>query len=171
MSIEKGFAMQIEVRQATRPDRGLIRRMMELYLHDFSEFEDEDLDEHGLYGYGDLDYFWFEEGFFAFVVTVDGKLAGFVLVNNEVYLPDNERSISEFFIVRKYRRRSIGRHVAFEVFNSLPGKWEVAELENSYPSQEFWRKVIAEYTQGAFSETVLDNDEWKGPVQSFDNRG
>jgi hypothetical protein len=52
--------MDIQIRVPSRSDRELIRRMMELYLHDFSEFEGGDLDEHGQFGYGDLDYFWFE---------------------------------------------------------------------------------------------------------------
>lgn len=53
--------------------------MMELYLHDFSEFDGQDLDEHVCFGYGDLDYFWFEPTHAAFLVTADEKPAGFLL--------------------------------------------------------------------------------------------
>jgi hypothetical protein len=35
---------------------------------------------------------------------------------------------------------------------------------------QFWRKVIAEYTHGNYQETVLDQETWSGPAQSFDNR-
>ena len=52
--------MDLRLRPATQPYRELIRRMLELYLHDFSEFDGADLDEHGLFGYGDLDDFWYE---------------------------------------------------------------------------------------------------------------
>jgi predicted acetyltransferase len=69
--------MKLELREPSRSDRVLIRRMMELYLHDFSEFDNSDLDEHGLFGYGDLDYFWFEPTHAAFLVTVDGKVFSF----------------------------------------------------------------------------------------------
>ena len=161
--------MNIALRVPSRSDRDLIRRMMELYLYDFSEFEDSDLDEHGLYGYGDLDYFWFEPTHAAFVVTVDEKLAGFVLVDNDVKIDGRERAITEFFILRKYRRQGIGKQVAFEVFNRLPARWEVAVIERNIPAQEFWRKVIAEYTAGDFQVTALDNDDWTGPVFTFDN--
>lgn len=100
--------MNVELRVPSRSDRGLIRRMMELYLYDFSEYEDSDLDEHGVFDYGDLDYFWFEPTHAAFVVTVDQKLAGFVLVDNDVKLEGSERAITEFFVMRKYRRRGVG---------------------------------------------------------------
>jgi predicted acetyltransferase len=142
---------------------------MELYQYDFSEFDGQDLDEHGCFGYGDLDYFWFEPTHAVFLVTVDEKLAGFVLIDNEVVVTGNERSVTEFFILRKYRRQGIGKQVAIEVFRRLPAKWEVRVIEQNSPAQDFWRRVIAEYTQDKFQEKQLDDDEWHGPVFSFDN--
>lgn len=162
--------MNIEVRTPSRGDRELIRRMMELYLYDFSEFDDADLDEHGCYRYGDLDYFWFEPTHAAFLVTVDGKLAGFVLVNNEVKLEGNDRAICEFFVMRKYRGQGVGTAMAQAVFDGLPAAWEIAVVERNKPAQAFWRKVIGDYSQNAFQETMLDNEEWTGPVFSMDSR-
>lgn len=161
--------MNIQLHTPSRSDRNLVRRLMELYQYDFSEFDGQDLDEHGCFGYGDLDYFWFEPTHAVFLVTVDEKLAGFVLIDNEVVLTGNERSITEFFIMRKYRRQGVGKQVALEVFRRLPAKWEVRVIEKNAPAQAFWRRVIAEYTQDAFQEKRLDNDEWQGPVFSFDN--
>lgn len=162
--------MNVELRVPSRSDRGLIRRMMELYSYDFSEYEDSDLDEHGLFGYGDLDYFWFEPTHAAFMVTVDGQLAGFVLVDNDVQVEGSERAICEFFVMRKYRRRGVGKQVAIEVFERLPARWEAAVIETNNPAKAFWRTVIGDYTGGNFQETELDNDDWTGPVFSFDNR-
>ena len=162
--------MNIELRTPSRSERNLIRQMMELYLYDFSQYDEADLDEHGHFEYGDLDYFWFEPTHAAFLVSVDEKLAGFVLVDNESLLGGSQRSITEFFVMRKYRRRGVGRYIAREVFNRLPAIWEVAVIETNKPAQEFWRRVIGEYRQGRFEETLLDNEEWRGPVFSFDNR-
>jgi predicted acetyltransferase len=162
--------MNIELRTPDRSERFVIRNMMELYLHDFSEFEDAELDEHGLFGYGDLDYFWFEPTHAAFLVTVDDKLAGFVLVDNEVLVDGNERSLCEFFVLRKYRRKGVGRQVACRVFDRLPARWEVRVIAQNAPAQAFWRSVLAEYTKGAFQETMLDDEDWRGPVFSLDNR-
>jgi predicted acetyltransferase len=139
-------------------------------LHDFSEYEDFDLDEHGLFGYGDLDYYWFEPTHAAYLVTADTRLAGFVLVDNEVVIEGNERSICEFFVLRKYRRQGIGPTIAWRVFDELPSRWEVRVVEANKPAQAFWRKIITAYTEGQFEKIVMASAEWTGPIFSFDNR-
>lgn len=154
--------MDVQIHRPERSQRELIRRMMVLYLHDFSEFDDEDLDEHAMFTYGDLDYFWFEPTHAAFLITVDGKLGGFVLVSNEVALEENERLMTEFFILRKYRRRGVGREVARQVFDALPGRWEVHVIARNLPAQDFWRAVVADYTGGAYQEQQWADDEWEG---------
>jgi predicted acetyltransferase len=162
--------MNVQLRVPVRSERHLLRRLMELYLYDFSEFDDSDVDEHGIYGYGDLDYFWFEPTHAAFLLTVDDKLAGFVLVDNDVMVAGSERAITEFFVMRKYRRQGVGTQVAVEVFDRFPARWEVAVLGDNTPAQSFWRRVITQYTGGDFQEIVLDNETWTGPVFFFDNR-
>jgi len=162
--------MNIQLHTPSRSDRNLVRHLMELYQYDFSEFDGQDLDEHGCFGYGDLDYFWFEPTHAAFLITVDEKLAGFVLIDDEVVIPGNERSITEFFIMRKYRRRGVGKQVAMEVFRRIPAKWEVRVIVQNPPAQAFWRRIIAEYTRDEYQEKQLDNDDWAGPVFYFDNR-
>lgn len=162
--------MKITVHAPERSERELIRRMMELYMHDFSEFDGSDLNEHGLFGYGDLDYFWFEETHAAFLVRVDDQLAGFVLVDNEVVIDGSERSLCEFFILRRYRRQGVGRRVAQEVFRRLPACWEVRVIAENGPAQLFWRQVIAAHTDGHFQEFDSDDDDWRGVIFTFDNR-
>jgi predicted acetyltransferase len=144
--------------------------MMELYLYDFSEYDGSDLDEHGFFSYGDLDYFWFEPTHAAFILTVAEKLAGFVLVDNEVVEADSERSLTEFFVLRKYRRQEVGRQAAVQVFERLPARWEVRVVAENVPARDFWRSVLGEYTRGAYQETEVDDENWHGPVFTFDNR-
>lgn len=162
--------MDIAIQTPSRSDRELIRRMMELYLYDFSEFEGDDLDEHGLFGFAYLDYFWHEPTQAAFIVTVDQRLAGFALIDNRVAIEGNERSMAEFFVLRKYRRKGVGAAVATRIFTELPGAWEVRVVPNNLPALVFWRKVIAAYTAGQFTEVALDTGAWTGPVFSFDAR-
>lgn len=95
-----------------------------------------------------------------------GRMAGFVLVRNlEESTPVH--SIAEFFILRKYRRRGVGKAAAHQIFGMFPGQWRVAQTEDNHPAQAFWRKVISEYTQGNFKEIWSNDDEWKGPIQIF----
>lgn len=162
--------MEIEVTQASLDDKPILQRMMEFYQYDFSEYDDNDLDLNGIYGYPWLDHYWWEQGRHAFIVRVDGKLAGFVLVNQFTYLSNSEWSIAEFFIMRKYRRKDVGKTAAFFIFDMFRGIWEVHQLENNVPSQQFWRKIISEYTHGQYLETFINNERSRGPIQQFDNR-
>ncbi len=162
--------MNVEVTQASLDDKPLLQRLLELYQYDFSEYENIDLDSDGTYGYAWLDHYWHEDGRYPFLVRVDGKLAGFVLVNQITLLSNSEWSMAEFFIMRKYRRRGVGKTVAFYIFDKFHGIWEIHQLERNIPAQHFWRKIISEYTKGQYTEIFLENESALGPVQQFDNR-
>ena len=160
--------MDLEVNRASLEDKCILRNLLELYAYDFSEFDHADVDNHGLYGYEYLDNYWTEEGRHPFLVRIDGKLAGFVLVRtiNEVEAC-RTHSIAEFFILRKYRKHGVGREAADQIFDMLPGQWSVAEMASNLPAQAFWRKVISDYTQGNFEEIWSDDAKWQGPIQRF----
>jgi GNAT superfamily N-acetyltransferase len=100
------------VSEATLSEKSLIQHMMQFYQYDFSEFEGNDLDDHGLFSYKYLDHYWVEESRTPLVVRVEGRLTGFVLVNKHSYTTQERFCIAEFFIMRKYRRKGIGREVA-----------------------------------------------------------
>jgi len=159
----------LEVRLAQKGDRLVIKNMIELYLHDLSEYWDYDLDEHGQYGYM-LDNYWGAPNHFAFVFLVEGRYAGFALIDDAVSLSENERWMGQFFVLRKYRRQGIGSRAAKVIFDTLPAKWEIGQVPANVPAQMFWRKMIQEYTNGQFSDSYLKDDSWDGPLQCFDNR-
>jgi predicted acetyltransferase len=161
--------MTVEIRPASSSDKHILRNLMELYLHDFSEFEDLDVDEHGLYGYERLDHYWLEAERHPFLIRVAGKLAGFILVRDSRDQPVTH-SIAEFFVVRKYRRQGVGRLAAWAMFDQFPGAWNVCQEETNRPAQAFWRKVIGEYTRGNYAEEQLDTTDWHGPCQKFQSR-
>jgi predicted acetyltransferase len=161
--------MNIEVVPARLEDKPILGNLMELYQYDFSEFDGADVSEHGLYGYEYLDYYWTEPGRYPYLVRVDGKLAGFALVNRYSLLGRKDtRTVAEFFIMRKYRRRGVGALVAGRLFGLFPGKWEVAQVPENQAAQAFWRKVIGSLTKGRFEEIQVDNQRWHGPVQFFE---
>lgn len=160
----------LQVRRARRSDRLPLRNMLELYQHDLSEYWPYELDAHGLYGYPTLDYYWREAQHAAFVFLVDERYAGFALVNGNVLMPGNERWLAQFFVLRRYRRQGVASAAARIVFDRLPARWEVGELPDNLPAQAFWRRMIADYTHLQYSEQYVNEGDWEGFVQCFDNR-
>jgi predicted acetyltransferase len=163
--------MNIEIKKVPLNQKPVLKRIFQLYLYDFNTYYDDDVDRFGLFKYPMLDKYWTNRGRFPFLIYADKKIAGFVLVNNHSYLSKSRsgKSIAEFFVMPKYRGKDIGKTVAFSIFDMFPGKWEVSETHKNIPAQKFWRKVINEYTRGDFKETSLDDNRWRGPIQSFDS--
>jgi len=161
--------MNIEVNHATVIERPILRHLMELYQYDFSEFDGADTGPLGLYDYPYLDHYWAEPERSPFLIRVDGNLAGFVLVARYNYLTGVKDTwvMAEFFIMRKYRHQGVGEHVACHIFDQFPGPWQVGQITENPTAMAFWRKVIRRYTHDNFQEHILNNDNWRGPIQAF----
>lgn len=116
-----------------------------------------------------LDSYWGKENRFPYFIYVDNKLAGFVLINDYNLVINEGKNIAEFYIKKEFRKNGVGKLSAIKVFDMFRGKWEIRELKNNIDGQNFWRKVVGEYTKGNFEEIFLDNENWQGPVQIFKN--
>jgi predicted acetyltransferase len=66
--------------------------------------------------------------------------------------PSVDYFMSEFFIRQAHRRSGIGRTAAALIFDRFAGEWEIVEYQRNPGSVEFWRKVVAAYARGHFSE-------------------
>ena len=160
----------VETRLARSGERPIVRNLMELYQHDFSEIDGTDLDEHGRYGYHDLDCFWINPGWSAYVILVDGKWAGFALTSDEVVINANTRAIVEFFVVRKYRGQGVGRRAARAIMTTEPARWEIRVLKENQAALRFWTACVEDVAPARYSTTALDDETWHGPVLSLDTR-
>jgi predicted acetyltransferase len=145
---------QVAVIEAQLDQKAVIRHLLELYLHDFSELDGNEVDEHGLYGYRYLDHYWTENDRRPFLFLVDGRWAGFALIR----LGD-PNDVAEFFVLRKYRRRGIGNVAARDLFQRFPGAWQVRQIATNVAATTFWRQAIPV----PYEEHMTEN----GPVQRF----
>lgn len=160
----------LEIRRAGVADRRPLARMLELYQHDLSAIWDQDLDAQGEYGYA-LDRYWRDAGCHPFVATVDGRYAGFALVDQAVKVGPSGHWMDQFCVLRKYRGAGVGRALALQVFAALPGPWEVGQMLQNHAAQAFWRRVIGRCGQGGFVEHRLVGGAWEGVVQCFSSAG
>jgi predicted acetyltransferase len=137
--------LHIEVIPAAPEQEPILANLFELYAHDFSEFHNLELGADGRFGFQHLALYWVEPERHPFLVKVDGKWAGFVLVKrgSEVSFDENTWDLAEFFIARGYRRRGVGMTVAHEVWRRFPGRWEVRVMESNVSAREFWERAVA----------------------------
>lgn len=137
---------------------------MELYNYEFTQFDDADINEYGYYGYPHIDDYWNETGRFPYLIRINRKIAGFVLIcpHCQYISGAHAHCIGEFFVMMKYRRMGVGSYAAAQVFNNHPGSWEVCYLQNNIPASKFWKTVITEYTNNKYQTCGTQQDQMIG---------
>lgn len=156
-----------EIRRATAADEPALAQLLELYQYELSDIWEQELDAAGRYGYG-LARFWAGGADQAFMVWVEGRPAGFALVDRASRTGAAAYWMDQFFLLRRFRRGGIGRALAVHVFAALPGPWEVGQMPGNPAARQFWRRVIEAHTGGRFEELELrEPGRWQGSVQRF----
>ena len=137
-------SLGVELLPASQEQEPILANLLELYIHDFSEFIPVDLGADGRFGYPNLPLYWTDPDRHPFLIRVDGQWAGFVLiVNTKAGSRDRQLwDMAEFFILRGFRRRGIGRIVAHEVWQRYPGPWQVRVMDANAGACSFWERAI-----------------------------
>src|ERR1044072_6235052 len=101
--------VNVEIISALEEQESVLANLLELYVHDFSEFIDLKLGVDGCFGYRHLPLYWKESNRYPFLITVNDHLAGFVFVRRESEISNDADvwEMAEFFIVRGYRRQGV----------------------------------------------------------------
>ena len=135
---------RIELLPASPGQEPILANLLQLYMHDFSELLDLEVEADGRFVYPHLPLYWREPGRYPFLVLVQGNLAGFVLVKTGSEW--DVRDMAEFFVMRRYRRLGIGTRVAHKVWRRLPGRWEVRVMQANVAAGQFWAQAISSFT-------------------------
>jgi predicted acetyltransferase len=162
----------VEIKAATQEQKPVMKWLLELYAEEFTQMKGEAVAQKQMFVDAEyVDLYWKRPEWVPLLIFYHDKVAGFALVVAQGRSQNREsvRVLPEFFILKKFRHQGVGKQAAFQIFDRFPGKWEVMQSEFNAPGQEFWRKVINEYTGGQFTENLFRDTEWQGPVQSFDN--
>ena len=144
--------IQIELCPVSIEEREILANLLEKYDYEFSQWDGRCVNELGLFGYRYLDYYWNEENRWAYFIRADGRLAGFVLVNDFPEAQDREMdfSVAEFFVMYAYRRAGVGSRAAKAVFDLHRGRWQLKYHPGNTGSAIFWPRVVGEYTGGRY---------------------
>jgi len=155
---------------ATERDATLLANLLELYVHDLSEVFPIELGVDGRFGYGSLPLYWSEpDTHLGFLFRFNSLIAGFALVarGSPATFDPQDLDLTEFFVLRSYRRSGIGRIAASLLFDHLPGHWVVRVSEANSAAVPFWESTISRYTHGAASKTMRPGKHHLFHVHSF----
>jgi len=147
----------------------VLQNLAQLYCYDFSEVLEMHVGESGRFSDFDLAPYWLDDSQHPFLLRVEDKLAGFALVaeRSKVTGKSGVFDMTEFFVLRRFRRRGVGRAAAFAAFDRFTGVWEVRQREENPDATAFWRRAIGEYTRGHYKEARWERPKWSEIVQTF----
>jgi predicted acetyltransferase len=162
----------VELIPATPDQQPILANLLELYIHDFSEFHKLELGPDGRFGYKNLPLYWLEPHRHPFLLTLNGKLAGFTLVKRGSEISGNETvwDMAEFFILRGHRRSGVGTAAAHEVWKRFPGQWEVRVMESNHAASHFWQHAIREFVGKPIQPAHIEKNERHWHLFSFESR-
>jgi predicted acetyltransferase len=167
-------SQQVLLQTAESHDAPLLASLFELYAHDLSAAFEMDVGADGKFGSPQLASYWHEpERRFPFLIRVGSQLGGFVLVTRGSPVTSNpaDLDVAEFFVLRRYRRSGVGRHIAFRLWDRMPGHWIVRVAERNASALSFWTRVVTDYTAGHFTQTQATAAGKLWTVFGLDSRG
>ncbi|MBM5811532.1 MAG: GNAT family N-acetyltransferase [Gammaproteobacteria bacterium] len=152
------MATTIRDARASERDRRWIEQIYDEYLGDLAAGHTGVFPAAAVTGQGidELLQGWFrDQRSMPFMILRNEEPAGFALVQRE-RLPEGrvrvQFRLSEFFVRGPYRRLGVGSSAAQLLFARFAGDWVIAEQAGNLIAIDFWRKVLAEFTGGDFSE-------------------
>lgn len=163
--------MHIELSPIKNENKADLKKLL---LEYFKEIDDskvvqtksgEELD------YPFLDLYWKEVKRIPLNILYKDEKIGFILINSWTVCKEfnASKSIAEFYIKPKFRRKGIGRKVTQELFNKYKCKWEIRQSSTNDLAVKFWSAIIKEYTNGNFKEVENIEDDKIEFVQLFES--
>lgn len=137
--------MKIKINRADSSE--IVMNLFQYYIYDMSEYTGFSPNSDGTFTVDEsivnLNMYWTCQDHYPYLIIVDDEIAGFSLVRK--YPFDNDYfDIGQFFVLRKFKNKGIGRK-AFELsIREHPGKWITRVLPNNIGAYRFWDKVISE---------------------------
>ena len=128
--------------------REVLANLAQFYVYDFSELYPDkpelEFEPNGRFGdLTHLDKYFSEPGRVALLIRSDEAIIGFALLNQVSDCREQiDFNMAEFFIARKYRRRSYGNAAAHAVFAAYRGEWELSVARPNVAGQKFWSLTL-----------------------------
>lgn len=134
----------VELLQTGPEQAELIRNLYQFYAYESSDWEQEDVEVDGRFYIHEehLARYWQDPQWSANLILIDGFIAGFLLVERSEFAALNALELADLFILKRYRRKGIGRAIASQVLMSGEFDWLVRFYDQDETAQAFWRAVL-----------------------------
>jgi predicted acetyltransferase len=110
----------------------------------------------------DLIAHWFgDPNTFPMIILRGSEPVGFARVLRAVasaVQPRIDYRMAEFFVTRTRRRLGIGQTAVQLILGRFAGRWEITEYLRNTEAVNFWRRVVARYTQGRYQERIINGE-------------
>jgi predicted acetyltransferase len=162
-------AADVQLEPVLREQSPILANLLELYAHDFSEFQPLQIGPEGRFGYKPLSLYWSESNRHPFLIRFNGKLGGLALVKRGSEMSGNQEvwDMAEFFVLRGCRRHRIGTLAAQQVWRRFPGLWEVRVMQSNPSAIFFWNLAISDFTGETIQPLRIEKDGRSWQVYSF----
>ena len=148
MTVVNNRSEPIELELVTKETRPILENLLQLYIHDLSQFRFSRPDGAGRFNHDDrYAVFFTDPDRGAYLFRDASGPVGFGLVRG---ISERRRLMAGFFVVRGVRRQHVGHVAALEMLRRHPGAWEIPFQEENAAAARFWREVA----------TAAVGDEW-----------
>lgn len=161
--MQKDLTNEIKIIKAILQDYPIIQNLGRFYEYDMSRYcqwpwKGEDGGFPSQHLVENFKTYFNEESRKAYLIKVDGEIAGFALINKIGTSLNIDWNMGEFFVLAKFQGKKIASHVAKEIWLMHPGRWEVLVIPENKPALAFWRKNISAFTNKNYTEEIKTVD-------------
>jgi predicted acetyltransferase len=164
---------EVTLERAPLADESLLANLLELYIHDMSEFFPLKVDREGRFRYDRLPLYSSQpDSHRAYFIRCNDELAGFALIARGSVASTDPAvlDLNEFFILRSYRRQNIGRRAASLLWDMQPAQWIVRVAQNNQRALQFWDATVRQYADREVSTSELAGKTNRYLVYGFASR-
>jgi predicted acetyltransferase len=161
----------IQIIPAKIEQQPVIKQLLELYTYEMTDLADFDIHDNGYFGYDDLPLYWQDHNRYPYLVRVNKKLAGFVLIQKGSPVENDPEvwDVAEFFIMRKFRNHGVGQLVAQQIWREFNGRWQVRVWDNNKIAHAFWETVIGRFSNKPIAPIRIDYQGHTGLIYKFNS--
>ena len=132
----------VTLRAADRARWPAVENLLQFYFYELSQWYPVRFDEDGRYPIGSKADYLDHPGTHAWLILVDGELAGLAVVDDELADARRDYNLGYLFVARRFRGRGVGAAAFSGLLARYPGAWELYYLARNQAAAAFWPKAF-----------------------------